>query len=98
MSDKFGIAAVHWQKILSLFLPCKQIESVVLFGSRAMGNFRAGSDIDLCLKGDIDPDLIPKILNDYELLFLPWKLDLVLWNQIQNPDLKEHIQRVGVEV
>lgn len=98
MSDKFGISPIHWQKILSLFVPYKQIESVILFGSRAMGNFRKGSDIDLCLKGNIDSDIIPKILNEYELFFLPWKLDIVIWNQIQNSDLKEHIQRVGIKV
>lgn len=98
MSEKFGIAERHWQKILTLLTQDAEITSVILFGSRAMGNFRPGSDIDLCLKGNVNPDTILKILNQYDLLFLPWKLDLVVWNEIQSPDLREHIQRVGIPV
>lgn len=71
---------------------------VILFGSRAMGNFQPGSDIDICLKGPKDSDLLYKILNEYDELYLPWKLGMVIWDKIENQDLREHIERVGIKV
>lgn len=72
------------------------VEQAVLYGSRAKGNYRPGSDIDLTLKGD---RLTYQDLLDIELalddLLMPWKIDLSLFAQIDNPALVEHIERVG---
>lgn len=76
-----------------------EVRRATLFGSRAMGNHRKNSDIDLCL------DASDMLFEDYlrlsttldELLF-PYKLDLILMQHIDNPDLIEHINRVGVRV
>ena len=88
----------HWQNIVSLFSNIDGLSSVILFGSRAKGNFRNGSDIDLCLKETIPPHVLSKIQEAYENLYLPWKLDVILWENVENEDLKEHIKRVGIEV
>ncbi len=65
-------------------------------GSRAKGNFRPGSDIDLALEGDdlgqADPPRIAAVLDDLDL---PWKIDLSLLAQIDTPERLEHIRRVG---
>ncbi len=99
MKESYGIVQEHWDKILALFKKNPKIEAVILFGSRAKGNFKPGSDIDLALqgKGLTLSDFTP-IQLAYEELYLPWKLDLVLYDSISHPDLVEHIQRVGVKV
>jgi len=72
---------------------------VSLYGSRAKGNWRLGSDIDLCLDGD---DISLRELDDLESsiddLLLPWKVDITVRQQIDNPELIAHIDRVGVKV
>lgn len=74
-----------------------RIQDVVLYGSRALGNFRTGSDIDLCI---VAPQMgLPDLWaleNRIDDLLLPWKTDLVLAHTIDNPALTAHIERVGV--
>ena len=56
-----------------------------------------GSDIDLTLHGkDLTLKLLHKIENQLDELLLPYKIDLSIFNQISNPDLIEHILRVGI--
>ena len=96
--NKFGLTKNTIQLIQSVFSKYSQIEKVILYGSRAKGNFKAGSDIDLTI---VAPKLttteLLKIENDLDNLMLPYKIDLSLLHQIENPDLVEHIKRIGVE-
>ncbi len=96
----YGLPPQNLQQILDLFKKYPVIERVLIFGSRALGKERPGSDIDLALFGkeDIKLDLIHKIQTDYDKLYLPWKLDLVVFSSIENLSLKDHIQRVGKEI
>lgn len=74
-----------------------EIEKAVLYGSRAKGNYRAGSDIDLCLKGEaLTLTQLMKIENELDDLLLPYKIDLTLHHALDNPELIDHIRRVGV--
>ena len=83
-------------KLQLLFSKYNVIEEVILYGSRAMGTYREGSDIDLTVMGeDIDPILIFKIQSDYDDLLLPYKMDLSMYTSITNDELKDHIRRVG---
>lgn len=92
-----GIAPEHLKKIRAIFSQYPNIEKVVLFGSRAKGTYREGSDIDLALKGkNIDSRLLTQIGLDYDALYLPWKLDVIIYDTIENSDLKDHVDRVGV--
>ena len=71
----------------------------VLFGSRAMGTHRPNSDIDLCLDAAAMPfPTYLQLAGTLDEMVLPYKLDLVLKEHIDNPDLLSHIQRVGVAV
>jgi len=73
------------------------IERATLYGSRAKGNYRDGSDIDLCLMGEtITLAQQLKIESELDDLLLPYKIDLSRWHALDNPDLIEHIRRVGV--
>lgn len=72
------------------------IERAVVYGSRAKGNFRPGSDIDLTLDA---PDLtfseLLRINGELDDLMLPYTIDLLLLKQIDNPSLLSHVERVG---
>lgn len=82
-----------------IFVNHPAVQSVVLYGSRAKGNFRPNSDIDLML---IAPDIswseFVQIEADIDDLLMPWKVDLALEHQVENDKLLEHVKRVGVRV
>ncbi len=69
-----------------------------MYGSRAKGNYKSGSDIDLTLRGsaDLTLNVIYKILNDLDDLLLPYTIHLSIFDDISDQDVIEHIQRVGV--
>lgn len=71
------------------------IEQVVLFGSRAKGNYKNGSDIDLALFGPVDFSEMGTIAWELDDLLLPWEIDLLQFDSITNQDLRDHITRVG---
>lgn len=72
-----------------------EVERVLLYGSRAKGAFRNGSNIDLTLLGDnLDYGLLNRI--EIDDLLLPYTVDLSLFQQIDNPDLIDHIRRIGL--
>lgn len=73
------------------------VQRAVLYGSRAMGNYRTGSDIDLTLEGDLHLQDINRLLLDIDDLLLPYQVDLSAFQDIDNPELVDHIRRVGVE-
>jgi predicted nucleotidyltransferase len=93
-----GIKAEAIQKLNNVFASYPGIDKVILYGSRAKGNYKDGSDIDLVL---IAPQFTLTDLNKIETriddLLLPWKIDMALFHQIENPDLLEHINRVGIQ-
>lgn len=94
-----GIPSEHLEKICQILRKDKRIEDAVLFGSRAIGTQRLGSDIDIALKGKgIDARLLAVIERDYDALYLPWKLDLIVYDTIESPDLKDHIDQVGISL
>jgi len=95
--DRFGLKPHTISAIQRVFAKHPQLERAVLYGSRAKGNYRRSSDIDLTLFGDslTYADLC-RIETEIDDLLLPYTLDLSLYAQIDNADLREHIRRVGV--
>ncbi len=92
-----GLPEYAVEKICEIFRDYPQIRRVILYGSRAMGTYRSGSDIDLCIEADsLALTELLSIENRIDDLLLPWKLDLSLLHQIDNQDLLDHIRRVGV--
>jgi len=95
---KFGLADTVIKKMESVFETNPRIEKAVLFGSRAKGNFKEGSDIDLAIKGsDFTFDDLLKLSGKLDDLNLVYKIDLLDYAKISEPDLKDHINRVGME-
>lgn len=93
---KFGLNNNTIDKINKVFVSCKQINKAIIYGSRAKGNYKNGSDIDLVLQGEnIDFQILNKIINDIDELLLPYSFDISTFDSITNTDLIEHINRVG---
>lgn len=97
--DKFGLPSRVMAELKSVFDRHPGIGEVTLYGSRAKGNYRYNSDIDLMLTA---PGLSWPEFNEIEReiddLLLPWKVDLALAHQVDNPELLEHVRRVGIPV
>lgn len=94
---KFGLTEHAIIQIAKVFAQHPAIERAVLYGSRAKGNYKNGSDIDLTLVGDaLNTALLHTLINELDDLLLPWMIDLSIYAQIDNPDLRSHIERVGV--
>ena len=92
----FGLSARALGLIRGVLDRHPQINRAIVYGSRAKGNYRTGSDIDLAL--DAPQATFSELLRiDSELddLMLPYSFDLSLLKQIENPDLLSHIARVG---
>lgn len=94
---RFGLNEVDLNKLAMIFEGHDRIETVVLFGSRAKGNYKTGSDIDIALTGEgINLNDLIELSNSYDELLLPYKLDLIIYERITEPELKNHIDRVGI--
>ena len=94
---RFGLPQAAIDKLCGVFSDWPQVERVVLYGSRAKGTYRPGSDIDLTLEGTgLSLEQLLAIENQLDELLLPWMIDLSIRDRIDNPALLEHIARVGV--
>ncbi len=91
----FGLKQKHIDAINQCFAQYPQIQQVIIYGSRAKGNYKNGSDIDLTIVGDLDYNQLLKLENQLDDLLLPYKIDLSLRHEINHPELLDHIQRVG---
>ena len=95
---KYGLPDAAIGKICAVLRRYPQVERAILYGSRAKGNYKKGSDIDLTLRGstDLRLNVLYKILDDIDELLLPYTIDLSIFDNISDPEVIEHIQRVGV--
>jgi len=94
---RYGLTEDAIARITVVFAACPEIDRVVLYGSRAKGTQRNGSDIDLTIEGDaVSHSQLLRMENTLDDLLLPYKMDLSLLREIDNPDLLAHIQRVGL--
>ncbi len=97
-NKRFGLSDKIITSLQNIFSKNSKIQKVILYGSRAKGNFKPGSDIDITLVApELDLTALLKIENEIDDLLLPYKVDLSLFQQIDNPSLIEHINHVGVE-
>lgn len=95
-SADFGLPKATLQNLKDLFCQHQNLKSVIVYGSRAMGNFKPSSDIDITLVGAklTVRDLLA-IENQIDDLMMPYKVDLSLHHNIDNADLLEHIRVHG---
>ena len=99
MIVQFGLPDDVLPRLLAVLSSNRKVKQITLYGSRAKGNSRDGSDIDLCLDGDaLSLKDLAELDASIDDLLLPWKVDIAVRQQIDNPDLIAHIERVGVRL
>ena len=94
-----GLSENTLKSIRDTFSAHPEIDEAILYGSRATGNFRSSSDIDLTLKGkDLDLSLLHKIEDELDELLLPYKIDLSIFHYITQSELIAQIGRKGKSI
>ena len=92
----YGLSPAVIARIREVFARFPDIDKAVLYGSRAMGTHKNGSDIDLTLYGDrLALPQLDAIASKLDDLLLPYTIDLSIFALLNNADLREHIGRVG---
>ncbi|GAB4579191.1 MAG: nucleotidyltransferase domain-containing protein [Anaerolineales bacterium] len=99
MNLRFGLQEATIQKINTVLSRYPQVEQAILYGSRAKGNYKNGSDIDLTLCGgdDLTLNVLYRIMDELDDLLLPYTMDVSIFNDIEDEALIGHIRRVGVK-
>ncbi len=92
----FGLKDHHIIALQKCFESYPDIEQVIIYGSRSMGKFKTGSDIDLTIIGEhFTWQQLLHLENKLDDLLLPYKIDISIKDRINNPDMIDHINRVG---
>ena len=94
----YGLTDIELSKLQGAFSQYADVEKVVLYGSRAKGNYKPFSDVDITLMGDITHNQLNRLSMDIDDLLLPYQFDISIFHTLANPDLIDHIQRVGITI
>jgi len=89
----YGLSEVELNILKESFAKYPEIQKAILFGSRAKGNFKNGSDIDIAIVSENKFDIF-YIYDELEEK-LPYFIDIILYNSITNKKLKNHIKTFG---
>jgi predicted nucleotidyltransferase len=93
-----GLSPDEIERMRSVFRRVPAIGEVVLYGSRAKGTHRPGSDIDLALVGLDDPLQAEAVAEELDELPTPYRFDVKAYGSIADGPLREHIVCVGVSL
>lgn len=91
----FGLYPDSFNEIINIFKEFNSIEKVIIYGSRAKGTHKEGSDIDITLFGMITDDDFNKLWQKLDDSYIPYKFDISIYKNLKSKDLIEHIDRVG---
>ena len=97
MNERYGLPEETIAMIAAVFTRHPEVERVILYGSRAKGNYRSGSDIDLALQGgeDLTDRVLYSIVRELDDLPVPYSFDVAIHSMIVNQALLDHIRRRG---
>jgi predicted nucleotidyltransferase len=99
MKPRHGLPESRVQQIAEVLARFPEVEKAVLFGSRAKATHKPGSDIDLALVGAaLDWRLVGRIYDALDDLLLPYRFSLIVHDAGTDPEVAEHINRVGIPV
>lgn len=93
---RFGLSEDVIKQITEVIGQFPHVEETIIYGSRAKGNYKSSSDVDITLKGNnLTLQQLNKVALMLDDLLLPQKFDVSIYQHISNPDLLDHIARVG---
>ena len=96
LDNDTGLRDQQIENIKKVFSKYDHIDQVLIYGSRALGNYKKASDIDLALKGEnINSTDEMKITFDLDDLMLPYKFDINIYKRISHKELRDHIDQFG---
>jgi len=94
-----GLKETEIIRIVDVLRENQKVGDIILFGSRAKGNYKKGSDIDIAVHSDnLTVSELLQLKSQLDELLLPYKIDVVVYKNIQNQALRDHINRVGISV
>ena len=94
--NSFGLDANDMSEIRAILAAHPEIESAVLYGSRATGRFKPGSDIDLMLTGkNLTDQVVLDVRIELDDSDVPYMFDIVAENEIKDENLKQEIAKTG---
>lgn len=93
--ETFGLTNKSLQILLEIFRNYPSVSEVKVYGSRAKGTYTERSDLDLVILDEIDRKTLGEIWMEVNSSDFPLTVDLQVWKDIKNENLKEHIRRVG---
>jgi uncharacterized protein len=91
----FGLSGATVAAIRSIMARHPSVQEAIVFGSRALGREDQRSDVDIALRGQLDPLEAEGIALELEELSIPVQFDVQSLNAIRHRGLCEHIARVG---
>ncbi|MDX2130385.1 MAG: nucleotidyltransferase domain-containing protein [Chloroherpetonaceae bacterium] len=92
----YGLSEETVGKMTCVFTQFPEIEQVIIYGSRAKGTHREGSDIDITLIGnEVTEAIRSKVWLALDDLNMPYMIDLSVFNSLTSQSLIDHITRVG---
>jgi predicted nucleotidyltransferase len=93
----FGLSEKTLSSLRSYFVGIPEVEQVILYGSRARGDYHKGSDIDFMLIGSgITPRLLSKMDMEIDDLLLPYFIQIIDRKQIRDASFLEVVEKEGV--
>ena len=96
---KYGLDDKYFNALISVFPRHPEVDSVILYGSRAKGNYKPFSDIDITLKGsNLTRQHLGQIFTEIDDLLLPYFLDISIYNKLTDKGFIEAIDKTGVEI
>ena len=99
MSVSFGLTEKQLKENRSICIQHPSVRQVIVFGSRCLGHFREGSDLDLCLMDREMPfSELLQLKVQLDDLNLPIHCDVIRYSSIHNEELRAHIHRAGVDL
>lgn len=94
----YGLSSIELQQIRQVFASQPEVKEVWLFGSRARGDYKPYSDIDISLVGNLTTSHLAELETQLDDLLLPYTIDLTCLQSIRNTALKANIAREGVRL
>ena len=95
----FGITDLDLELIIKTLKSYSKIKKAIIFGSRAIGNYKNGSDIDIAISGNNIQDILTTVWGDLESnIPVPYKFDLINLDTTESKELSKHIEEYGIEL